>query len=79
MVHQLQQELRLAEHEPTPSCAQGHHWQPTIFLGYFQCAHCKKLAACSACVSQVRGKALIGYCQAHQHLRTLETAQEVLG
>ncbi len=61
------------------TCAQGHHWQPTIFLGYFQCAHCKKLAACSACVSKVRGKALSGYCQAHQHLRTPETAQEVLG
>ncbi len=79
MVHQLQQELRLEKDEYTPSCAQGHAWQSTIILGYFQCAHCKKLAACQACVSKVRSKALIGYCRAHLSLRTPVTSQEVLG
>ena len=78
MVHQLQQELRLEKDDHTVSCVQGHFWQPTIFLGYFQCAHCKKLAACQACVSKVRSKALIGYCRAHLSLRTPVTS-EVLG
>ena len=62
-----------------PSCAQGHDWQPTIIIGYFQCARCSKLAVCKVCASKVRGKAMIGYCQAHQHMRTPETEQEVLG
>ena len=70
-------ERALQEH--APSCGQGHDWQPTIIIGYFQCARCSKLAACRVCVSRVRGKAMIGYCQAHQHLRTPEMEQEVLG
>jgi hypothetical protein len=57
----------------------GHAWHPTIILGYFQCSYCSKLAACTACVSKVRGKALPGYCQAHRQLRTPETELEVLG
>ena len=65
--------------EHTPSCGQGHAWQPTIIIGYYMCARCSKLAACKVCVSKVRGKAMIGYCQAHQHLRTPEMEQEVLG
>ena len=69
-------EQTLQEH--ALSCNHGHDWQPTIILGYFQCARCKKLAACKACVSKVRGKAMIGYCRAHQHLRTPDTEQEVL-
>ena len=70
-------ELALQEH--APSCSQGHAWRPTIVIGYFQCTRCNKLAACKACVSKVRGKAMIGYCSVHQHLRTPETEQEVLG
>lgn len=70
-------EQALQEHAPL--CDQGHAWQPTIIIGYFQCARCSKLAACAVCISRVRGKATIGYCQAHQHLRTPETEQEVLG
>ena len=66
-------------HEQAPSCGQGHDWQPTIIIGYFQCARCSKLAACKACVSTVRGRALVGYCQRHQQLRTLDSEQEVLG
>jgi hypothetical protein len=62
-----------------PSCGQGHDWQPTIIIGYFQCTRCSKLAACKFCVSKVRGKAVIGYCQAHQHMRAPEMEQEVLG
>jgi hypothetical protein len=61
------------------ACTQGHAWQPTIILGYFQCACCSRLAACKVCVSRVRGKAMIGYCQAHQHLRTPDNEEEVLG
>ena len=61
------------------TCVQGHDWQPTIIIGYFQCTGCQKLAACQACVSKVRGKALVGYCRAHQSLRGIETTQEVLG
>ena len=57
----------------------GHVWQPTIILGYFQCARCSTLAACVACVSRVRSKALPGYCQAHRQLRSREMQQEVLG
>ncbi|HJT58440.1 MAG TPA: hypothetical protein VJ761_18180 [Ktedonobacteraceae bacterium] len=57
----------------------GHVWEPTIILGYFLCHRCNKLAACVACVAKVRGKAIHGYCQAHRHLRTCETEQEVLG
>lgn len=57
----------------------GHVWHPTIILGYFQCRQCSKLAACTACVSNLRGKALPGYCQAHRHLRTPERELEVLG
>ena len=68
-----------ASQEHALLCGQGHAWQPTMIIGYFQCAHCSKLAACTVCVSKVRGKAMIGYCQAHQHLRTPETEQEVLG
>jgi hypothetical protein len=76
------QQLPFAEHglhEYAPLCSQGHAWQPTIILGYFQCARCNTLAACKVCVSKVRGKAMIGYCQAHQHLRIPETEQEVFG
>lgn len=76
------QQFTFAEHplqRHTPSCGQGHDWQPTIIIGYFQCTRCSKLAACKVCVSKVRGKAMIGYCQAHQRLRTPETEQEVLG
>ena len=62
-----------------PSCDHRHDWQPTIILGYFQCARCHRLAACTACISRVRGKALLGYCRAHQHLRTPGTEREVLG
>jgi hypothetical protein len=65
--------------KPAPACGQGHDWQPTIIIGYFQCARCSKLAACKACVSTVRGRALVGYCQAHQQLRTPDSEQEVLG
>ncbi len=68
-----------AVQEHAPSCGQGHDWHPTIIIGYFQCAHCSKLAACKACVSKVRGKALPGYCRQHQHLRIPEMEQEVLG
>ena len=68
-----------AVQEHAPSCDQGHNWHPTIILGYFQCARCRRLAACTACVSRVRGKAMPGYCRAHQHLRTPDTEQEVLG
>ncbi len=70
-------EQALQEH--APSCSQRHDWHPTIIIGYFQCARCSKLATCKACVSKVRGKAMIGYCRAHQHLRTPDTEQEVLG
>jgi hypothetical protein len=65
--------------EQPPSCSQRHSWQPTIIIGYFQCTCCGALAACQVCVSKVRGKAMIGYCPVHQHLRTAETTQEVLG
>ena len=70
-------EHALQEH--APSCGQGHDWQPTIIIGYFQCVHCSKLAACKVCVSKVRGRATIGYCKRHQQLRTPETEHEVLG
>ncbi len=70
-------EQALQEH--APSCCQGHDWQPTIIIGYFQCASCSKLAACKVCVSKVRGGALVGFCQAHQQLRTSDSEQEVLG
>jgi hypothetical protein len=70
-------ERALQEH--APSCGQGHDWQPTIIMGYFQCTRCSKLAACRVCVSKVRGKAMIGYCQAHQDPRNPEMAQEALG
>ena len=59
------QHLPCAEHvvlEHAPSCDEGHNWHPTIILGYFQCARCRRLAACTACVSRVRGKAMPGYC-----------------
>ena len=65
--------------EHAPSCDQGHDWHPTIILGYFQCVRSPRLAACTVYVSKVRGKALSGYCRAHQHLRTPDTEQEVLG
>ncbi len=65
--------------EQASSCRQGHDWQPTIIIGYFQCTRCSKLAACKACVSTVRGRALVGYCQRHQYLRTPDSEQEVLG
>jgi hypothetical protein len=68
-----------AVQEEISSCTQGHNWHPTIILGYFQCARCHRLAACTACVSRVRGKAMPGYCRAHEHLRTPGTEQEVLG
>ncbi len=61
------------------TCIQGHDWQPTIIIGYFQCTRCQKLAACQACVSKVRGRTLVGYCRAHKSLRSAETTQEVLG
>ena len=65
---------------PAHACnSTGHDWQPTIIVGYFLCGHCNKLAACVACVSNVRGNPVRGYCQTHQHLRTCETEQEVLG
>ena len=76
---------RLTREDPSvqphaPTCGTlGHLWQPTIILGYFLCCRCNQLAACVACVSKVRGKAIRGYCQAHRHLRTCETEQEVLG
>jgi hypothetical protein len=76
------QYLPFAEHivqELTPSCDERHDWRPTIILGYFQRACCNRLAACKVCISKVRGKAAIGYCRTHQHLRTPETEQEVLG
>lgn len=57
-------------------CNQGHGWQPTVILGYFQCLRCKILAACRIRVSKVRGKPLAGFCQ--QHLSTPETTEEVL-
>ncbi len=75
------QQSTFVEHafqELAPSCGQGHDWQPTIIIGYFQCTGCSKLAACKTCVSKVRGKAIIGYCQAHQYQRTTEAGQEVL-
>ena len=59
-------------------CDQGHTWQPTIIVGYFQCLQCNAFAACRICVSKVRGKPLVGVCQQHRHLRTPETEQEVL-
>jgi hypothetical protein len=68
-----------AVQEHAPSCDKGHDWHPPIILGYFQCVLCHRLAACTVCVSKVRGKALSGYCRAHQHLRTPEMEQEVLG
>ena len=68
-----------AVQEHTPSCDHGHDWQPSIILGYFQCARCHQVAACTACVSKVRSRAITGYCRAHQHLRTSGTEQEVLG
>lgn len=68
-----------AAQEEIFSCTQGHDWHPTIILGYFECARCHRLAACTACVSKVRGKALPGYCRQHQYLRTSELEQEVLG
>jgi len=59
-------------------CDQGHDWQPTIIIGYFQCLRCNTLAACCICVSKMRGKPLVGVCRQHQHLCILETHQEVL-
>lgn len=57
-------------------CNQGHGWQPTVILGYFQYLRYKTLAACRICVSKVRGKPLVGFCQ--QHLSTPEITEEVL-
>ena len=79
MSHQQHTFPEQARQEHIPLCGQGHDWQPTIIIGYFQCVHCSKLAACKVCISTVRGKPLLGYCQTHQHLRTPETEQEVLG
>jgi hypothetical protein len=62
-----------------PVCIQSHTWRPTIIKGYFLCTQCKMLAACRVCVAQPRGKPLLGYCQAHHHLRSPETEQEVFG
>ena len=65
----------------THPCTQGHEWQPTMIIGYFQCIRCHTLAACHACVSKVRGQGtLVGTCQAHQHLESFQMLpQEVLG
>jgi hypothetical protein len=79
MSNQLHIFAEQALQEHAPSCGQGHDWQPTIIIGYFQCARCSKLAACKVCVSKVRGRALVGYCQTHQQLRTPDSEQEVLG
>lgn len=76
------QQHTFAEHalqEHAPSCCQEHDWQSIIIIGYFQCACCNKLGACKICVSKVRGRALVGYCQTHQQLRTPDSEQEVLG
>lgn len=79
MSNQLHIFAEQALQEHAPSCGQGHEWQPTIIIGYFLCARCSKLAACKVCVSKVRGRALVGYCQTHQQLRTPDSEQEVLG
>ncbi|MBV9259106.1 MAG: hypothetical protein JO215_13915, partial [Ktedonobacteraceae bacterium] len=55
------------------SCSyQGHDWQPTIIVGYFQCPRCKALAACYVCVPRPRGNPKSGLCAQHQHLRSPE-------
>ncbi len=74
---------QLTSAEPTlqttvDMCDQGHAWQPTIIIGYFQCSQCNTLAACHICVSKMRGKPLVGVCQQHQHLCVPQTLQEVL-
>ena len=67
-----------ALHTTVNVCEQGHIWQPTIIIGYFQCVQCHTLAACYLCVSKLRSKPLVGVCQQHQHLCASQAKQEVL-
>ncbi len=66
---------------PSPSCDKdGHDWQLTMIIGYFKCTLCDTLAACQACVSKVRGRAMVSTCRVHLHLSTSNHEhQEVLG
>ena len=78
MMNEQRTSAGLALETMVDTCYQGHAWQPTIILGYFQCSRCSALAACHSCVSNLRGQPLVGVCQQHQHLGTPETRQEVL-